>query len=379
MGKIHTLIKDKKAIYPVTVPEAVIDPDSRMTLKDRILSILTAIAGKVSSNLIGVANGIAELDSSGKVPSSQLPSYVDDVLDAHVVGTALSAGWLSLTEGGAALTPESGKIYVVLSVGDYQNKTYRWSGSTYVEIASGLILGEASANAYRGDRGKIAYGHSQAAHAPSNAQENVIEAIKLNGNIVPVYNKMVQLNTSVETPNIIIAKNTDELMSVILEKIALIENAAAGYNTWEDLITNWNNFQLPFHFHIYYNAMGYVYDSFDGIFDTSYDPDPMYDLLEWLRVGYSLDSPGYLAHCIIEVVIRPIYQPSNGDLDRSHLYVDLFIRNIPERNFTSDFFQPLVSEECADWKFRFLADINSPELTAISAFKTLNYTQITIG
>ena len=91
----------------------------------------------VTTARIGVANGVAGLDADGKVPTSQLPSYVDDVLDTYIVSgaTALSAGWLSLTDGGSALTPETGKIYVVLTDGQYKNKTYRWSGSTYVEIS----------------------------------------------------------------------------------------------------------------------------------------------------------------------------------------------------------------------------------------------------
>lgn len=85
----------------------------------------------------GQANGVAELDANGLVPASQLPSYVDDVIDAYIVGeTPLASGWLSKTAGGSALTPETGKIYVILSAGEYANKTYRWSGSTYVEISS---------------------------------------------------------------------------------------------------------------------------------------------------------------------------------------------------------------------------------------------------
>lgn len=86
----------------------------------------------------GVANGVASLDGDGKVPAAQLPSYVDDIIEAYIVSgaTALSAGWLSATSGGSALTPETGKIYVVLSTGEYLNKTYRWSGSTYVEISA---------------------------------------------------------------------------------------------------------------------------------------------------------------------------------------------------------------------------------------------------
>lgn len=92
----------------------------------------------INQDQLGVNNGVATLDNTGKVPSSQLPAFVDDVIDAYIVSgaTALSSGWLSKTSGGSALTPETDKIYVILSSGEYQNKTYRWSGSTYVEISS---------------------------------------------------------------------------------------------------------------------------------------------------------------------------------------------------------------------------------------------------
>jgi hypothetical protein len=58
---------------------------------------------------------------------------------------------------GFPVTGESGKIYIALDT----NLTYRWGGSTYVEISPSLALGETSASAYRGDRGKTAYDHSQ--------------------------------------------------------------------------------------------------------------------------------------------------------------------------------------------------------------------------
>jgi len=92
----------------------------------------------VPQTAVGAANGVAGLDGDGKVPTSQLPSYVDDVVDTYIVSgaTALSSGWLSATSGGSALTPETGKIYVVLTTGEYLNKTYRWSGTTYVEISA---------------------------------------------------------------------------------------------------------------------------------------------------------------------------------------------------------------------------------------------------
>ena len=103
-----------------------------------------ALDGKVPNSKLGAANGVAELDSSGKVPSTQLPSYVDDVLEYA-------------SESAFPATGETGKIYVAKDT----NKTYRWGGSSYVEISESLALGETSSTAYRGDRGKAAYDHSQ--------------------------------------------------------------------------------------------------------------------------------------------------------------------------------------------------------------------------
>ena len=103
----------------------------------------------------GTANGYAELDATGKVPTNQLPSYVDDVLEYD-------------SQANFPVSGETGKIYVTKDT----NKTYRWSGSDYVEISQSLALGETSTTAYRGDRGKTAYDHSQTEHAPATAQKN---------------------------------------------------------------------------------------------------------------------------------------------------------------------------------------------------------------
>jgi phage-related tail fiber protein len=67
----------------------------------------------------GQANGYASLGSDGKVPSNQLPSYVDDVLEYANIASFPATG-------------ESGVIYVAIDT----NKVYRWSGSTYVEISA---------------------------------------------------------------------------------------------------------------------------------------------------------------------------------------------------------------------------------------------------
>ena len=101
----------------------------------------------LATSLKGAKNGVASLDENGLVPSSQLPSYVDDVLEYDKLASFPKTG-------------ESGKIYVAQD----SNKTYRWSGTAYVEISASLALGETSSTAYRGDYGKIAYDHSQKAH-----------------------------------------------------------------------------------------------------------------------------------------------------------------------------------------------------------------------
>lgn len=93
----------------------------------------------------GIANGVATLDENGNIPSSQLPSYVDDVLD----GSYDSDNDRFLDLDGNVYTPESGKIYI-----DVEKRiTYRWSGSTYVDIGSSLTLGTNSSTAFPGDRG----------------------------------------------------------------------------------------------------------------------------------------------------------------------------------------------------------------------------------
>lgn len=100
---------------------------------------------KMNLSLKGTANGVAELDANGHVPSRQLPSYVDDVMEYQGSENFPTYG-------------EEDKIYVDTLTG----LTYRWSGSMYVEISESLALGETSATAYRGDRGKSAYDHATA-------------------------------------------------------------------------------------------------------------------------------------------------------------------------------------------------------------------------
>lgn len=93
----------------------------------------------------------------GKVPANQLPSFVDDVLEYDDLASFPLVG-------------EDGKIYVAKD----SNKTYRWTGSSYASLDSGLALGETSSTAYRGDRGKIAYDHSQTTGNPHGTNKSDI-------------------------------------------------------------------------------------------------------------------------------------------------------------------------------------------------------------
>lgn len=144
-----------------------------VALDSENITLTTDTLNTISKDDKGVANGIATLDDAGKVPASQLPSYVDDVLEGYL--KAEDGKFYKEAAYTTAYTPEDGKIYVELST----NKSYRWSGSTYVEIAGGVALGETEQTAYRGDRGKIAYDHSQTPHAPAEAEANTIDAIAI--------------------------------------------------------------------------------------------------------------------------------------------------------------------------------------------------------
>lgn len=91
---------------------------------------------QVKRSEMGVAGGVATLSDSGQIPASQLPSYVDDVLEYN-------------NQSAFPKTGETGKIYIAKDT----NLTYRWTGSAYSEISKSLALGETNSTAYAGDKG----------------------------------------------------------------------------------------------------------------------------------------------------------------------------------------------------------------------------------
>ena len=140
-GRTITYSDDDMYVTPQPTPLYMTDIGSGLALSGGKV----VVTGKLDASEKGAIDGVAELGHDGKVPSSQLPSYVDNVLEYDT--------YASLPETG-----ETGKIYIVLDT----NRTYRWSGSAFVEISSSLALGETSSTAYRGDRGAAAYAHALA-------------------------------------------------------------------------------------------------------------------------------------------------------------------------------------------------------------------------
>lgn len=149
-----------------TVNGTTTDVVSASTLKSAMSLNNVTNDAQVKRSEMGTASGVATLDANGIINTSQLPSYVDDVLEYSAKSQFPATG-------------ETGKIYVDTST----NLTWRWSGTTYVEISPSLALGETSSTAYRGDRGKIAYDHSQLTSGnPHNVTAADVKAVRYDTN-----------------------------------------------------------------------------------------------------------------------------------------------------------------------------------------------------
>lgn len=136
-GKVQTEIDSAKGEVNSALQNHILNGSNPHNVtKDQVGLANVTNDAQVKRSEMGAANGVATLNESGTVPSSQLPSYVDDVLEYDNKSAFPASG-------------ESGKIYVAKDT----NLTYRWSGSAYVEISQSLALGETSSTAYPGDKG----------------------------------------------------------------------------------------------------------------------------------------------------------------------------------------------------------------------------------
>lgn len=111
-----------------TVVDAALSASSANPVQNKAVN--TALGKKIDTAKMGVANGVATLDASGLIPSDQLPSYVDDVIEGYYVEA--DNKFYSDSAHKTAITGETGKIYVDLNT----NLSYRYGGTAYVLITS---------------------------------------------------------------------------------------------------------------------------------------------------------------------------------------------------------------------------------------------------
>jgi hypothetical protein len=150
MGTINTEIQDRK--------------DADTELENKLQTNINKLEKKHDDFVAtkGQANGLASLDGNGLVPSSQLPSYVDDVIEVYATYDVSETGKLSNIklysdpDHANPITGESGKIYLNITQ-DEPSYQFRWSGTQFVDSnTSSLILGEVTGTAYDGAKGRKA-------------------------------------------------------------------------------------------------------------------------------------------------------------------------------------------------------------------------------
>lgn len=145
----------------------------------------------------GANSGVATLGADGKVPSSQLPSYVDDVLEGYL--NATDGKFYEESTYTTEIPAEGGKIYVDLA----SNKTYRWGGSAYAEISASVALGETQGTAYEGSKGKanadaIAALQTSRANKVSGATNGNFAGLDSNGDLTDSGSKASDFATAAQ-------------------------------------------------------------------------------------------------------------------------------------------------------------------------------------
>ena len=131
----------------------------------------------------------ADLDDNGIVLTSQLPSYVDDVIDSYITtnATDFSLDWLSDVKGNK-ITPEKGKIYLIITDGEFHNKQYRWSGTTY------SLCNPSDVNSVNGKTGIVELVPSDIGAEPQGAETRAKEySDSIVGNLSDYWNSGLQV------------------------------------------------------------------------------------------------------------------------------------------------------------------------------------------
>lgn len=151
-----------KVIQEITYEDVGADPSGAAT---SALKEAKAYVDESNTQVETKLNKKADLDDNGLVLTSQLPSYVDDVINSYIDtdSTEFSSTWLQNEEGNV-IAPETGKIYLIITEGDYQNKQYRWSGSIYA------LCNPSDVNSVNGKTGIVELTASDVGAEPKGAE-----------------------------------------------------------------------------------------------------------------------------------------------------------------------------------------------------------------
>ena len=159
---------------------------------------------QVKRTEMGVAEGVATLTSAGKVPASQLPSFVDDIIEGYLDGVHFYSDSAHTTivtdETGASSDQLAGKIYVDLST----NKTYRWGGSAYTIISSDIAIGNTTGTAADGGIVNTHVNDTNNPHSVTKAQvglDNVTNDAQVKRTEMGTASGVATLNASGKVPD----------------------------------------------------------------------------------------------------------------------------------------------------------------------------------
>lgn len=221
-GKVQTEIDSAKGEVNSALQNHILNGSNpHIVTKDQVGLANVTNDAQVKRSEMGSANGVATLNESGTVPSSQLPSYVDDVLEYDNKSAFPTSG-------------EAGKIYVAKDT----NLTYRWSGSAYVEISPSIALGETSSTAYPGDKGAA----NRA--AINSLPPTILSALSI-GSRYPDYLSLRKISYSKSGMSYDEPESGDSLeLPAVTSKYAGLMTAPM-YNKLQGIAEGANNYTLP--------------------------------------------------------------------------------------------------------------------------------------
>lgn len=196
---------------------------------------------QVKRSEMGTANGVATLDGQGHVPASQLPSYVDDVVDVYATYTEGAAGVLTnievFSDSGKTqpVTGESGKIYIDVE----NNYQFRWTGTKYAPVGAPTVIGEVAGTAYDGGKGKA-------------IADKINEHVTKTDNPHKVNKNQVGLG-NVDNTSDKLKPISDATKSALGKKVDKVEGKSLTSNDFTDVLKakldsvaeNANNYSLP--------------------------------------------------------------------------------------------------------------------------------------